>query len=215
MRASYATRMPGGRRAATGRPTRLGFHVPFARLALTATIFNIIIDLSDVDRGVYETLTLKVAQHPSESAEYMVTRILAYALEYTDGIEFSAGGLSSTDDPAIVVRDLTGTITTWIEIGAPDAERLHRAAKRAARVVVYTHRDMRQLSAQLEGKEIHRASEIEIYAFERSFIEAIAANLERRTKIGLSVTEGHLYLDVGEQSLTSVVQRHSLLRSER
>src|SRR3982074_860064 len=85
------------------------------RVALTATIYNIDIDLADADRGVYETLGLRVARHPSESEEYLVTRILAYALEFHEGIAFSSG-LSDPDEPAIAIRDLTGAIQSWIDI---------------------------------------------------------------------------------------------------
>src|SRR6266571_4484237 len=112
-------------------------------MALTATVYNFDIDLSDTDRNVYETLALRVAQHPSESDEYLVTRVLAYALELTDGIAFSRG-ISDPEEPALAVRDLTGAIQTWIEIGAPDAARLHKASKAASRVVVYTHKDPQQ-----------------------------------------------------------------------
>ena len=84
-------------------------------MALTATVYIFEIDLADNDRGVYETLSLRVARHPSESEEYLLTRVLAYALEYTDGIEFSEGGLSNPDAPAIVVKDLTGAVQAWIE----------------------------------------------------------------------------------------------------
>src|SRR6476659_8158785 len=108
-------------------------------MALTATIHNFDIDLADGDRGVYESLALRVARHPSESEEYLVTRLLAYALEYTDGIAFSPGGLSDADEPAITVRDLTYAIHSWIEIGSPDAARLHRASKASPRVADYTH----------------------------------------------------------------------------
>src|SRR5687767_4672791 len=94
-------------------------------VALTATIYNFSIQLSDVDRGAYESLSLKVARHPSESEEYLLTRVLAYCLEYAEGIAFSSGGLSDPDEPPIMVRDLTGAMQTWIEIGAPDAARLH------------------------------------------------------------------------------------------
>src|SRR5258708_34960737 len=115
-------------------------------LALTATIYKFDIDLSDADRHVYETLALQVAQHPSESAEYLVARVLAYALEFTDGIAFSRG-VSDPDEPTIAVRDLTGAILVWIEIGSPDAARLHKAAKASPRVVVYTHKDPAPLPA--------------------------------------------------------------------
>ena len=109
-------------------------------MALTATIYNLDVELADVDRGVYESLTLRVAREPSETAEYMLTRVLAYCLEYTEGIALT-GGVASGDEPAVVVRDLTGRLTAWIEVGMPDAGRVHRGSKMAGRVAVYTHRD--------------------------------------------------------------------------
>ena len=105
-------------------------------MALTATVFTFDVQLADVDRGVYEQLALKAACHPSETEEYLLARVLAYCLEYTEGIAFSKGGLSDPDEPAITVRDLTGALRAWIEIGAPDAARLHRASKAAPRVAV-------------------------------------------------------------------------------
>ena len=174
-------------------------------MALTSTIHHVTVELSDVDRGVYETLELKLAQHPSETMEYMLTRLLAYCLEYTEGIVFTAG-LSSGDEPAIVVRDLTGQTTAWIEVGLPDADRLHRASKLASRVAVYTHKDLRQLLGLLEGKKIHRREELVIVPFDRRFIEEVAAEMERRTSMSLSITEGHLYLDVAGKQFTTVVE---------
>ena len=100
-------------------------------MALTATIYNFDIDLSDSDRGVYETVALRVAQHPSESNEYLIARVLAYLLEYAEGIVFSRG-VSEPEEPMISVRDLTGKISSWIEIGTPDSARLHRLMARGS-----------------------------------------------------------------------------------
>lgn len=168
-------------------------------------MFNITVELSDVDRGVYETLELKLARHPSESDEYMVARLLAYCFEYAEGIEFSSGGLSSPDDPPLLVRDLTGRITVWIEIGMPDADRLHRASKAAGRVAVYTHRDLRQFLGSLEGKKIHRREALAIYALEPKLVREIAERLDRRTELSISRTEGHVYCNIGDVTLESVV----------
>ncbi|MGH8445457.1 MAG: YaeQ family protein, partial [Solimonas sp.] len=107
-------------------------------MALTATLYNFTIQLADIDRGVYETFELRVARQPSETAEYMLARVLAYCLEYQEGIVLTEG-VAAVDEPAVLVRDLTGRITAWIEIGAPDAERLHRGSKLAGRAAVYTH----------------------------------------------------------------------------
>ena len=123
-------------------------------MALTATIYTLAIELSDVDRGVYESLDLRVAWQPSESAEFMTVRILAYCLEYSEGISLSQG-VAAGDEPAIWVRDLTGKPLAWIEVGLPDAEKLHRGSRLAERVAVYTHRDPEQFLAQLAGKKIH------------------------------------------------------------
>lgn len=179
-------------------------------MALTSTIYTFAIELSDVDRGVYESLEVRVAMHPSESAEYFVTRVLAYCLEYTEGIDFAAGGVSSPDEPAVLVRDLTGRITAWIEIGYPDADRLHRASKLADRVAVYTHRDLRNLLPQLRESRIHRAAEIPIFTFGRGFVDDVAAKLQRRMRLSVSVTERHLYLDVDGEALETVIEEHRI-----
>ena len=178
-------------------------------MAETATIYQFSIDLSDMDRGVYETLELRVARHPSETAEYMVVRVLAYCLEYEEGIAMTEG-VSSGDEPAVLVRDLTGQMTAWIEVGMPEAARLHRGSKHAGRVAVYTHRDARQLLAQLAGQKIHRAAEIPIRAFDRGTIAAIAEAIDRRTSLSLSVTHGELYLSIGDRTFTLPVVEHRL-----
>jgi uncharacterized protein YaeQ len=175
-------------------------------MALTATIYNFDIELSDSDRRVYESLSLRVAQHPSESEEFLVTRVLAYLLEYAEGIEFSRG-VSDPDDPAVAVRDLTGRIRTWIDIGTPDAARLHKAAKSGARVVVYTHKNPDQFLKQLSGEKIHRPDELELYAMDRGLIAALAARLERRVAFSVSIADRELYISIGTDTLTGVVRR--------
>ena len=178
-------------------------------MAQTATVYTATIDLADMDRNVYETLELRVARHPSETAEYMLVRILAYCLEYQEGIALTEG-VSSGSEPALVVRDLTGRITSWIEVGMPDAERLHRGSKLAGRVAVYTHRDVRQLMGNLNGQHIHRSEDIPIRAFDRTLIEEIAAHLDRRISMSLSVTGGELFLSLGDESWTLPLVEHRL-----
>jgi uncharacterized protein YaeQ len=179
-------------------------------VALTATIHNFEIELADADRQVYESLELRAARHPSESEEYFVTRVLAYLLEYTEGIAFSRG-ISDPDEPTIAVRDLTGAIRTWIEVGAPDAARLHKASKAASRVVVYTHKDPQQLLRNLAGEKIHRADSVELYAVDRTLVAALAARLERRMAFSLSIAERSLYVSIGAETLTGVIERKPLV----
>lgn len=175
-------------------------------MALTATIYNFAIDLSDVDRGVYEKLAFKVAQQPSETDEYLVARVLAYVLEYTEGIVFSAG-IAEPEFPAIAVRDLTGTLKVWIDIGSPDASRLHKASKAAPRVVVYTHKEPRLIIKQLAGERIHRAEALELYAIDRELIAGVVEQLERRMKFELSVTDRHLFITIDGETISGAVER--------
>lgn len=178
-------------------------------MALTATIYTFDVDLADTDRGVYESFELRVARHPLETAEYMVVRVLAYCLEHEPGIAFTEG-LSSGDEPAVVVRDLTGRTTAWIEVGMPDADRLHRASKTGARVAVYTHRDVRQLLGQLAGRGIHKAGAIPVRAFERSAVGELAALLDRRTSLAVSVSGGDVLVAIGPRAITVPMAEHRI-----
>lgn len=165
--------------------------------------------LADADRAVNESLTIRAAQHPSETAEYLVTRLLAYCLEYTEGIAFSKG-LSDPDEPAITVRDLTGVLQGWIEVGAPDAERLHRAAKAAPNVAVYTHRGLDALVTRLDGARIHRAGDIRLRAVEPELLSALVSRLDRRMGLDLTVADHTLYVSLGEETLTGALEERRL-----
>ena len=175
-------------------------------MALTATIYNFDVELADADRGVYESLALRVARHPSEAEEYLVARVLAYLLEYTEGIEFSRG-VSDPQDPTIAVRDLSGAIRAWIDIGTPAAARLHKASKAVERVAVYTHKDPALLLKQLAGETIHRAEALELYAIDRTLLGELVARLERRVAFSLSVAERELYVSIGTDNLEGRVER--------
>ena len=173
-------------------------------MALTSTMFTFDVTLSDVDRAVYETIALRMAQHPSESEEYFVTRLLAYCLEYEEGIVFSRG-ISDADEPPIAVRDLTGTLTKWIEIGAPDAARLHKASKASPRLALYTAKAPETLKRQYAGQKIHKSDQIVARSVGRGTIDWVVDHLDRRLEITVAVTEGTVYLTIGEDTHEAVL----------
>ncbi|GAC1659086.1 MAG: YaeQ family protein [Gemmatimonadaceae bacterium] len=179
-------------------------------MALSATIYNFDIELADVDRGVYETLALRVARHPSETEDYLLVRVLAYCLEFSEGLSFSKG-LAEPDEPTLAVRDLTGALQSWIEIGAPDAARLHRAAKAAPRVAVYTHKEPTAIVRRLTGERIHRAHAVEFYAIDRALLAELAEQLDRRNSWQVSVTEQQLYVVIAGESYSGGIERHPLV----
>ncbi|HEX9473986.1 MAG TPA: YaeQ family protein [Steroidobacteraceae bacterium] len=178
-------------------------------MALSATVYVFKVRVADADRGLYETLELRLARHPSESAEFLVARLLAYCLEYTEGIEFSKG-LAEPDEPAIAVYDLTGALQTWIDIGVPEPARLHKASKSAPRVVVYVHREADTWLERLAGERIHRAEYLEIRLFDRELMAAMAARLERRMEFDLSIAERTLYVSFADETLSSTLELRRL-----
>lgn len=175
-------------------------------MALTSTIYTFEIDLADADRQVYEHLDLRVARHPSESEDYMLARVLAYCVEYAEGITFSKG-LSDPEDPPLAVRDLTGRILTWIEIGTPDAARLHKAGKAADRVAVYAHRDPTQAIRAWTHERIHNIEALELHRFDRPMIESLMAQLDRRMAFALAIHEGELFIAMDGTSIEGRLTR--------
>jgi uncharacterized protein YaeQ len=178
-------------------------------MAAGTTLHRFEIALSDVDRGVYEALDLRVPRHPSETVPFLLTRTLAYCLEHEPGISFSPG-LSSTEEPAISVRTPTGELSAWIEVGLRSPERLHKASKSAARVAVYSHRELEAWKRQCEAFGVHRAAGIRIRAVDPRFLDALGERLERRTRWELSVSEQVIYLGVDGLHISTELVDHRL-----
>ncbi len=175
-------------------------------MALTATVRRFEIALADSDRDLYEQLDLRVAQHPSESERYLIARVVARALEHAEGVDFSRG-LAADDEPALWQRDLRGDLKAWIEVGAPAADRLHRASKLGARIAVYGWRQLEALAAELIERAVHRAERIELHAFDPEFLDAVAAGLDRNNKWDLSVAGGTVYLATARGQHETTVTR--------
>ncbi len=182
-------------------------------MALSATMHHLTLTLSDVDRRVYESLELRVARHPSESVRYMFTRVLAYALSYEEGIAFSKGGLSDTDLPPVSVTDPTGLLLSWIDVGSPSAERLHKATKAARKVALYTFADLNLLRKEMASRVVHKLETIETWRVETALLDALEAKLDRKMSIEVVRTDGLLYVTFAGATVESPLVMHSLLPS--
>jgi uncharacterized protein YaeQ len=160
-------------------------------MARTGTVHHLKIDLSDVDRGVYQALDLRLAQHPSETARRVLMRAVAYALCLDDGIAFSKGGLSDHEEPAIAVRDAIG-IATWIEVDVPSPERLKKACTAARRVVVLAAGDEARIAER--AREVPRGERVEIMAVSAAFLDDLAERVAGAGgRFSLTRSGGHLY----------------------
>ena len=181
-------------------------------MALPATMRKFEIALADSDRGIYETLELRVAQHPSESERYLIARVVARVLEQAEGLEFAKGGVSNDEEPALVQRDLRGDLVAWIEVGSPTPDRLHKASKAAPRVVVYAWKNADELASAIVERKVHRADELELITLDAAFLDAAAATLDRVNKWDLAVTGGSLYLTIGEKLFETTPRRVPITR---
>ena len=178
-------------------------------MALSVTMYRFDVDISDVDRGVYEKVELRAAQHPSETTAYLLTRVLAHCLSYEEGIAFSRG-LAFAEEPAVWVKDLQGVTQAWIEVGTPSAERLHKAAKAVRRVAVYTQHDVELLKRAVRGQKVHRLEQIEVFAVPPAFLAELEGVLERSNTWAISRNDGEIYVSAKGKTLTARLEHHVL-----
>ncbi len=171
------------------------------------------IALADVDRGVYTDLDLRVARHPSEDEPYLLTRVLAFALEHKEGLAFSKG-LSESDEPALWVKTGDGRVVEWIEVGAPAADRLHRAAKLAERVVVWCHRRPDMLQQRCAKEKVHKGESIVVVKVPSELLSALAMRLDRNNKWDLSRHEGRVTIVCGGEVIEAALESVPLVPAE-
>lgn len=174
-------------------------------MALPSTIYRASVQLSDLDRQVYEQLQTTIAKHPSETEERLVARLLAYSLCYQDGLVFTKG-VGSGDEPDLWVLGPDGRPTLWVEVGTPDPERLSKSCRHVERAVLFTcgnnqARWQTQHLAKLAG-----CKNLTVIGLDPSFLGQLVAKLDRAINWELTVTEGALYLAVAGQTLESTPQ---------
>lgn len=179
-------------------------------MAQPATLFRFRVAVSDIDRGVYETIDLRIAKHPSEVNHFLLSRVLAYCLNYDPGLEFPPGGLSDPDQPALRKINDRGQIELWIEIGNPSAKKLHKASKASSGVRVYTYKDAALLLKDVLGEKVHKAEEIEVFSFSAGFLNELEAWLERDNEWSLVVQDGVLSIGCKKGDAVGEMKRHSL-----
>ncbi len=174
-------------------------------MALPATIYKASLQLSDVDRTVYETLQVTVARHPSETEERLVMRLLAMAIFYEPELTFTKG-LSAADEPDIWVKGYDDRVRLWVEVGLLDAERVIKASRHAERVALLACGKMLSSWEQQQLPKLMEVSNLTVVTIDQGFINTLAAQLERSINWSVTITEGSLYLAIGEQNYETVMQ---------
>ena len=178
-------------------------------MALTATLHRFQLELSDIDRGVYTSLDLRVPRHPSEDEERLIARVLARAIVHEEGLEFGRG-LSEVEDATMWKRTPDGQIELWVDIGQPSADRLHRASKRARKLIVVTHKPASLLRREWSSRSIHRAEAVDLIRLDPELIRTLAEDLARSVTWYVMVQDGELSVAEGERSSSGPIERTTL-----
>ncbi|RZA07906.1 MAG: YaeQ family protein [Proteobacteria bacterium] len=178
----------------------------------TPSLYRFRIDLSNIDQGIYDRLDFRMVIHPSENHAYLLTRMLAYALNAQEGLKFSAEGLGDPDAPPISLEDPRGGLSLWIDIGNPSARRMHKATKAARRVMIYTYKNPEILIAEIQGGNIFQGEKIEVFSLPEEFLTELEANLERDNTWSVLLSDGALTVGAGSETITGELGRHDLSR---
>lgn len=170
-------------------------------------LYRFQIELSDIDRGVYESLDFRAALHPSEASSYLLSRVLAFALAYEERIEFSPGGLGDPEAPALRVMGVHTDVNLWIEIGNPSVRKLHKAGKTAKKVMVFTYKNPEVLLNEIKTNDVHRADQLEIYAFDPKFLDNLEKHLDKNNRWSILHQQGQIDVNIGSETITGEVRR--------
>lgn len=166
-------------------------------MALKPTIYKANLQLADSDRHVYESFTLTLAQHPSETVERMMVRLLAFALNASDKLAFTKG-LSANEEPDLWAREDNGTLSLWIEVGQPKPERVKKALGLARQVAVYGFGKTLDTWWNLDGKDMPDSERLSLLRFQWPDIQALAANVGRAINWSVTIAGGEVYVDDGQ-----------------
>ena len=170
-------------------------------MALKATIFRAEVVVSDLDRGHFGTHALTLARHPSETDERMMVRLLAFALNADERLQFGRG-LSTEDEADLVLTDLTGAIALWIEVGLPDERELRKACGRAKRVKVYTYGGRAAYLWREQNRDVlARFANLEVVDVPPEISNELASWAGRGMRLEATLQDGHLYLNSADRHL--------------
>jgi len=173
-------------------------------MALPASIHRVAVDIADIDRGRYARLEASVARHPSETAERLILRVLAYALCYTEELAFTKG-IAAGDEPDLWAREPDGRVREWVEVGLPDFERLRKASRHAEQVTLLAGGGGQRRWLEQNLPKLAAITNLTILTLDPALVGALAASLERVVAWSATITGGVLYLTRGSETLESPV----------
>ena len=161
-------------------------------MALQATPYKVELNLTDIDRNVYENLRFTVAKHPSETEERLAVRLIAYALWYHEQLAFGRG-LSDVDEPALWEKSLDDRVLHWIEVGQPDAERITWCSRRTEKFSLAAYGNLRVWQTKVLDS-VRSLKNINVVAVGQEALEALARDLPRAVNWSVMISDGELFV---------------------
>ncbi|MEO7495420.1 MAG: YaeQ family protein [Massilia sp.] len=180
-------------------------------MALKATIYKADLQLADMDRNVYDTCSLTLARHPSETDERMMIRLLAYAIHANEALTFTKG-LFDTDEPDLWQKDLTGAIELWIEVGQPDEKRLMKACGRSAKVIVYSYSATSHIWYKQIANKLERAKNLTVINIPAEASVQLEKLCNRNMQLQCTIQDGQIWLT---DSVDTVLVEREPFKAER
>jgi uncharacterized protein YaeQ len=173
-------------------------------MALGATIYKTELHVSDTDRHHYDSHTLTIARDPSETAERMMVRLIAFSMNAQENLAFTKG-ISDADEPDIWLKDLTGAIDLWIEVGQPTESRILKACGRAKQVIVYCHNGhASKLWWDGMANKLVRAKNLTVVFLSPDPIRVLAAQVKRNMVLHVNIQEQELFISTEDDQVSLV-----------
>jgi uncharacterized protein YaeQ len=169
-------------------------------MAIKATIYKADLSIADMDRNYYQEHALTIARHPSETDERVMIRLLAFALHADPALVFGKD-LFDVDEPALWLKDLTGAIDLWIEVGQPDERRLMKASGQAGRVVVYSYSATSHIWFKQLASKIERARKISIVNIPAETSAALEKLVQRGMQLQCTIQDGQVWITDGKDTV--------------
>ena len=170
-------------------------------MALKSTIFKADLQIADLDRSYYGDHALTIAQHPSETDERMMVRLLAFALHADDALMFGRG-LSDEEEPDLWRKDLTGAIQLWIDVGLPDERRVRKASGRSDAVIVYAYGRGADIWWEQNARALNRIDNLQVRRITADGSQALAALARRTMTLQATLQEGQVFVTDGSETAT-------------
>jgi uncharacterized protein YaeQ len=178
-------------------------------MALGATIYKTELHVADTDRHYYGSHMLTIARHPSETSERMMARLIAFSIHAHENLAFTKG-ISDADEPDIWLKDLTGAIDLWIEVGQPTDTRILKACGRAKQVVVYCYNaHASKVWWDASGDKLKRTKNLKVVYLPLDAIRVLATQVQRNMVMHVNIQEQELFIPTahGQVSLMPTVWR--------